>query len=104
MAFVASLPPQATQGLNSSFALSTIIACCLECALDSESRTLNCEHDQTKSDDDKEAIYKVVASLTPGLVGADLENIVRESVLAAEEVSNGISYVGHDAIDLQIDR
>ncbi|KAI7737747.1 hypothetical protein M8C21_005880 [Ambrosia artemisiifolia] len=34
-------------------------------------------------EDDKEAICEVVASLTPGLVGADLENIVRESVLLA---------------------
>lgn len=34
-------------------------------------------------EDDKEDICEVVASLTPGLVGADLENIVRESVLLA---------------------
>ncbi|KAI3794640.1 hypothetical protein L1987_37273 [Smallanthus sonchifolius] len=34
-------------------------------------------------DDDKESICKVVASLTPGLVAADLENIVQVSVLIA---------------------
>lgn len=34
-------------------------------------------------EDDKEAICKIVASLTPGFVGADLENIARESVLLA---------------------
>ena len=32
-------------------------------------------------DDNKEEICELVASVTPGLVGADLENIVREAVL-----------------------
>lgn len=34
-------------------------------------------------EDDKEAISELVASLTNGLVGADLENIAREAVLLA---------------------
>lgn len=34
-------------------------------------------------EEDKEAICKLVASRTPGLVGADLENIAHESVLLA---------------------
>lgn len=33
--------------------------------------------------DDKNAISEHVAQITPGLVGADLENIVREAVLLA---------------------
>ncbi|KAI3726206.1 hypothetical protein L1987_66003 [Smallanthus sonchifolius] len=47
-------------------------------------------------EDDKEAICKVVASLTPGLVGADLENIVRESVLLAAR--RGGEFVTQDDI------
>ncbi|KAI3784971.1 hypothetical protein L1987_44079 [Smallanthus sonchifolius] len=53
-------------------------------------------------EDDKEAICKVVASLTPGLVGADLENIVRESVLLAAR--RGGEFVTQDDIFQAVDR
>ncbi|KAD5508726.1 hypothetical protein R6Q59_034845 [Mikania micrantha] len=53
-------------------------------------------------EDDKEDICKVVASLTPGLVGADLENIVRESVLLAAR--RGGEFVTKDDIFQAVDR
>ncbi|KAJ0535429.1 putative AAA+ ATPase domain, ATPase, AAA-type, core, AAA ATPase, AAA+ lid domain-containing protein [Helianthus annuus] len=53
-------------------------------------------------EDDKEDICEVVASLTPGLVGADLENIVRESVLLAAR--RGGEVVTKDDIFQAVDR
>ncbi|KAK1432971.1 hypothetical protein QVD17_09874 [Tagetes erecta] len=53
-------------------------------------------------EDDKEDICEVVASLTPGLVGADLENIVRESVLLAAR--RGGEFVTQDDIFQAVDR
>ncbi|XP_076930906.1 putative inactive ATP-dependent zinc metalloprotease FTSHI 3, chloroplastic [Bidens hawaiensis] len=53
-------------------------------------------------EDDKEEICKEVASLTPGLVGADLENIVRESVLLAAR--RGGDVVTEDDIFQAVDR
>lgn len=50
----------------------------------------------------KEAISELVASLTPGLVGADLENIVRESVLLAAR--RGGEFVTKDDIFEAVDR
>ncbi|KAI3696157.1 hypothetical protein L1987_79167 [Smallanthus sonchifolius] len=52
-------------------------------------------------DDDKESICKVVASLTPGLVGADLENIVQEFVLIAARI--GGQFVIQDDIFQAVD-
>lgn len=39
--------------------------------------------EDNNNNNNKEAICEIVASLTPGFVGADLENIARESVLLA---------------------
>ncbi|KAJ9562163.1 hypothetical protein OSB04_007323 [Centaurea solstitialis] len=53
-------------------------------------------------EDDKEAICETVASLTPGFVGADLENIARESVLLAAR--RGGELVTEDDILEAVDR
>lgn len=41
------------------------------------------DNNNNNNNKNKEAICEIVASLTPGFVGADLENIARESVLLA---------------------
>ncbi|PWA71405.1 ATPase, AAA-type, core [Artemisia annua] len=53
-------------------------------------------------DDDKEEICELVASVTPGLVGADLENIVREAVLLTAR--RGGESVTRDDIFEAVDR
>lgn len=53
-------------------------------------------------EDDKEAISELVASLTNGLVGADLENIARESVLLAAR--RGGEFVTEDDVLQAVDR
>nr|XP_043618328.1 probable inactive ATP-dependent zinc metalloprotease FTSHI 3, chloroplastic [Erigeron canadensis] len=53
-------------------------------------------------EENKDSICQVVASLTPGLVGADLENIVRESVLLAAR--RGGEFVTKDDIFEAVDR
>ncbi|KAL7603974.1 hypothetical protein Lser_V15G20426 [Lactuca serriola] len=53
-------------------------------------------------EDDKEAISELVASLTNGLVGADLENIAREAVLLAAR--KGGEYVTEDDVLEAVDR
>nr|GEY43928.1 probable inactive ATP-dependent zinc metalloprotease FTSHI 3, chloroplastic [Tanacetum cinerariifolium] len=53
-------------------------------------------------DDNKEEICELVASVTPGLVGADLENIVREAVLLTAR--RGAESVTRDDIFEAVDR
>ncbi|XP_071730993.1 probable inactive ATP-dependent zinc metalloprotease FTSHI 3, chloroplastic [Rutidosis leptorrhynchoides] len=53
-------------------------------------------------EDDKNTISEHVANITPGLVGADLENIVREAVLLAGR--RGAEFVTEDDILEAVDR